>query len=271
MDQFQELADSLGISFNLQAFFQQHPAFYQLLYGILAVVLPMIRGCYAPDCVEGEFEPRMYRHIMTVGEEQRCYELYVTGEYDPGQSWPLIVFWHGILESGDDGVVHLSVGIATSLRDFPERYPCLVAMPQLPWNVTEEEAHTLFEAVIADVQARYNVDPDRISMTGLSYGASGTWHYAATHPGELSAILPVAGAGRNEDIPALLDIPIWTFSAMEDELGAASDWEQFVEDLEDAGANITATELPGSSHEIWDRVYRDQEIIDWLLSQSVAR
>lgn len=254
---------------DLQSILRRHPLLSQFLYGLLALALPAVRGCEPHECVEGEFEPRMYHYSAALGEGERCYELYVTDEYTPEQAWPLVLFWHGIVESGDDGFAHLTVGIAPTLRDRPEQFPCLVAMPQLPWNATYEEIDAIYAAVLADVTARYNVDPNRISMTGISYGASGTWRYAAEHEGELSAILPIAGSGRDVDIPKLLTVPIWTFANANDELSDTEDWRRFTEDLADAGANIIATELPGSTHEIWDRVYRRADIIEWLLSQTL--
>jgi predicted peptidase len=275
MDPIQEFVESqtkgpADPGTDLQSILRRHPALSQFLYGLVAVILPVFRGCDPSACVEGEFEPRMYHYAMALGEEHRCYELYVTDEYTPDQSWPLVLFWHGIIESGDDGFAHLAVGIGPALRERPEQFPCLVAMPQLPWNATYEDIDAIYAATLADVEARYNIDPNRISMTGISYGASGTWRYAAEHEGELSAILPIAGAGRDVDIPKLLDIPIWTFANANDELSDTADWRRFTEDLADAGANIIATELPGSTHEIWDRVYRRADITDWLLAQTLS-
>jgi predicted peptidase len=143
-------------------------------------------------------------------------------------------------------------------------------MPQLPWKVRARDADAIVEAVVADVQSRYNVDPNRISMTGISYGASGTWRYAASHPGEISAILPISGAGRDADIPNLLNIPIWTFANANDELADTAGWRKFTTSLEEAGADIIATELPGNTHEIWNVVYRGTEVVDWLLAQTLA-
>ncbi len=275
MDPIQEFVDSeekasILPTWNLETFLRNHPVLYQVLYSVLALVLGVSRGCGTGPCTEGQFDTHMYRYPLELASGHRCYELYVTDTYDPNQAWPLILFGHGVLESGDDGYAHLSVGIGPALSNFPQNYPCLVAMPQLPWNVTEEETKAIYDATLADVQARYAIDPNRIYMTGISYGAAATWHYAAINPGVFAAILPIAGSGRRADIPALLDIPIRTFAAQNDELGDTTKWETFVQELEDAGADITASVLPGSSHDIWDRVYRSQDVINWLLSQSLG-
>ena len=45
--------------------------------------------------------------------------------------------------------------------------------------------------------ARYNVDPKRIYVTGLSCGGFGAWEYLATYGDEqVAAAIPIAGEGR---------------------------------------------------------------------------
>jgi len=50
----------------------------------------------------------------------------------------------------------------------------------------------VFEA-IADVTRRYNIDPRRIVLRGMSMGASGAWHLGLKHPDRFVAIGPYCG------------------------------------------------------------------------------
>ena len=250
------------------SFMRTHPLMSKLVYGFLGLLLTLVRGCQTPPPTEGEIEPCFYRHTISVNGAFRNYEAYVTDCYDPGTSWPLVLFWHGIMESGDDGHAHLDVGIGPAVREYPERYPCIVAFPQVPWNTSAEDAEALFEAVQTDVQTRYTIDPNRIYATGISYGAGGTWRLAAHHPGQFAAIVPIAGCGNTDDIPGLLHVAIWTFASAEDTFSGGQRWRDFVQALCDAGANVKATEFSGSSHTIWNRVYQDPALTNWLFSQS---
>ena len=45
--------------------------------------------------------------------------------------------------------------------------------------------------VLRDVRTAYNVDPDRIYLTGLSMGGGGTWHIGLRYPDLFAAIVPV--------------------------------------------------------------------------------
>lgn len=47
--------------------------------------------------------------------------------------------------------------------------------------------------VLAEVQARYPIDPDRVTLSGHSMGGHGVWHLGVTDPGRFAAIAPSAG------------------------------------------------------------------------------
>lgn len=70
-----------------------------------------------------------------VDGQPRRYVVYVPHDYDPGKPWPLVVFLHGGDERGDDGLKQTEVGIGRSIRLAPERFPCLVLMPQCPRRI----------------------------------------------------------------------------------------------------------------------------------------
>ena len=67
-------------------------------------------------------------------------------------------------------------------------------------------------ALIADVIASHNADPDRVYGTGLSIGAEGLLNVSILYPDLFAALLPVAG-GPNNPVgggPAVIDtvVPI---------------------------------------------------------------
>jgi len=238
---------------------------------LVMVFIASVRGVASEGCTDGEFEPRLYHHTHTVGTDERCYVLYVPDGYSPDRAWPLIVFWHGKGESGWDGLAHTQVGIGQALRDSLQLYPCLVLMPQLGWLGDFDTWNTQFDAAIADVQGRYAVDPGRMYMTGLSFGGKGTWQYVAKRPGRFAAAVPIAATSL-EDIydPALLELPIWTFHGSFDPVAPVRDVRRLVSRIDEAGGDIRYTEFPGATHFVWDFVYYDPAVIDWLLAQSNA-
>lgn len=236
---------------------------------LVMVFIASVRGAVNGGCTDGEFEPRMFHRTHAVGTEQRCYVVYVPDGYTPDQAWPLIVFWHGKGESGWDGRAHTQVGIGQALRDRPQIYPCLVLMPQLGWLGDFDTWNTQFDAAIADVQTRYSVDPSRIYITGLSFGGKGTWQYAAKRPGRFAAAVPIAATSLDDVYaPTLLELPIWTFHGTRDPVAPIRDVRRLVGQIDEAGGDIRYTEFAGATHFVWDFVYYDPAVIDWLLAQS---
>jgi hypothetical protein len=58
--------------------------------------------------------------------------------------------------------------------------------------------------VMADVQRRYRIDPDRRYLHGISLGAIGTWYMATLYPDRFAAVLPsIFSPGFSCDTPTL--------------------------------------------------------------------
>ncbi len=220
------------------------------------------------------------RSVEVDGKE--CpYVIYVPKGYTGSEAWPLIVFLHGYGERGDDGLKHTLVGIGPAIMRSPERFPALVLLPQCPASVNPKEGEDLLAAVIRqvyewfpiidasyeDTRATFNVDENRVYLTGLSMGAFTSWRYAARRPGRFAAMMPVCGAGEVADAPALAGLPIWNFHGDADRIVPVSSSREMVEAVRAAGGDVRYTEYPGIDHNSWDAAYGDAEAIAWLLSQ----
>lgn len=200
------------------------------------------------------------------GEEHR-YAVYVPPDYNPDHPWPLILFLHGMGERGNDGISQTQQGIGTAIEKFPERFPCIVVMPQCPGDLWWHRAFGLIDAAFNKTLAEYNTDPDRTYLTGLSMGGFGTWVYGAKHTDRFAALIPICGGGNLEDVKALTRVPIWVFHGDADTTVPVDRSRTMVDAIKKAGGDIRYTEYPGVGHNSWDNAYRDPETIKWLLSQ----
>src|SRR6476661_7452849 len=72
------------------------------------------------------------------------YASWLPPDYTSRRRWPVILFLHGFGERGEDGLSQTR-GFGQFLHRNPERFPCLVVMPQLPRSRTrwEGEANQL--------------------------------------------------------------------------------------------------------------------------------
>ncbi|HIJ73108.1 MAG TPA: prolyl oligopeptidase family serine peptidase [Candidatus Hydrogenedentes bacterium] len=208
---------------------------------------------------------------MEVDGRQRHFAVYVPRQYDPRKQWPLIVFLHGMGERGDDGLLQTDVGIGRAIRRWPDRFPCLVLMPQCPDTVYWDEAVADIDAALHKTIDEYAVNPSRICLTGLSLGGFATWIYGARNTDTFAALMPVCGGGNPEDATALARVPIWAFHGADDDLVAVEQSRAMVEAVKNAGGDVRYTEYKDTGHNAWDKAYSDPKTIKWLLRQKKPR
>ena len=150
---------------------------------------------------------------VEAGGQSMPYVVYVPRDYSARRRWPVILFLHGSGERGDNGLAQTQVGIGTALRLHPERFPCLVVMPQAPNNGNWRGAsNDLALKALDAVVDKYHGDRGRLYLTGLSMGGFGAWEIAAAHPDMFAALMPICGGGNPAQMaPALKSLPIWVF------------------------------------------------------------
>ncbi len=202
------------------------------------------------------------------GETYR-YAVYVPADYSPQRRWPVVVFLNGAGERGVDGVRQTEVGLGPVIRAHPERFPCLVVMPQCRPDVTwrDQSMTALAMACLSATEADYAVDPDRVTLTGLSLGGFGTWWMGAMYPDRFCALAPVCGGGDPDNADKLARTPIWCYHGEADPVVPVERSREMVEAVRAAGGDVRYTELPGVGHNSWDDAYGNPEYVAWMLAQ----
>lgn len=184
------------------------------------------------------------------------YRLFVPAGYDPTVPYPLVLALHGAGERGTDNESHIRPHrLATSWADPVNQaeYPTFVVAPQVPpglrWsaeqpvdesNFTNVQLTTL--AILDALAAEFNLDPDRIYITGLSMGGHGTWDFIARQPGRFAAAVPMSGRSYPQNADDILDVPIWAFHGESDGVVAASGSRRIIQEMEDLGREVLYTE-----------------------------
>lgn len=155
------------------------------------------------------------------------YYEYLPKGYDqnPGMTYPLVIFLHGL---GEQGGVNFSTGVrsgaplASMLYHGPlklvkngKHFPAIIVHPQTPvwWN------SATIKKFLDVMKTKYRVNLKKVYVTGLSMGGGGTWDFARAYPNEVAAIVPICGAsaiGSVDSAKPLLPIPTWAFHARGD-------------------------------------------------------
>lgn len=190
------------------------------------------------------------------------YLIYLPGQYEQQESWPLLLFLHGAGERGDDlelVKVHGPPKLIAAGRDFP----MIVVSPQCP--ARQRWQPVTLSALVDEIVEQYHVDEDRIYVTGLSMGGFGTWALASYSPDRFAAIAPICGGGETFWGRDLKELPVWAFHGDQDEAVPVERSVQMIEALKRAGAEPRLTIYPGVGHDSWTQTYENPELYDWLL------
>jgi predicted esterase len=198
------------------------------------------------------------------------YLLYLPEGYEdnPTKTWPLILFFHG---SGDRGDNINLIAKASPFMMIREKgpLPFIIVAPLLK----RSQDLQLFpigymDGVLAEVQKLYQVDPSRIYLTGLSLGGEAAYHFAIDHPDTFAAIAPLSAFLLPDQVASLnliKDLPVWAIHGANDTVIPLARAEQPVNALKKLGGNIRFTVLEDNDHDTWTDTYSDPAFYDWLL------
>lgn len=191
-------------------------------------------------------------------------------EYSPTKSQgklPLVLQLHGAGERGN-GPEELELvdthGFSKTIKDG--EYPCLFIMPQCRRDTFWVALIESIIKFIDQLKEQYDIDEDRIYLTGLSMGGYGTWFTAMAKPSLFAAIAPVCGGGMAWNA-GVLKMPIWTFHGTEDTTVTTRNTDEMVEALKKFEANVKYTRLENVRHNAWNYAY-NEELLNWLLSKT---
>ena len=126
------------------------------------------------------------------------------------------------------------------------------------------------------VAKKYNVDPNRIYVHGLSNGGIATYNVIKRAPWLFAAALPMsspteAGIISQGLLPAVAHIPIWTFQGGQDVEPTPSKTEGYVRQFRAAGAEVRYSLYPNHGHGTWNTAYNEPDFFTWIRSQSKTR
>ncbi|MCF8368430.1 MAG: prolyl oligopeptidase family serine peptidase [Bacteroidales bacterium] len=187
---------------------------------------------------------------------------------DTLKKWPLIIYMHGGSSRGTDTMKLYCCGIPDQIWRGRE-FPFVIVAPQCPVN-QRWSTDNWFENFYEEITTKYIIDTNKIYLTGMSLGGSGTWYLAIKYPEKFAAIAPMSGFTRHMDYimkntDKLVDIPIWAFHGKLDKVVEFEDTEWMVDKLKGENKDLIFTAAPDAGHGLYWSVYTEQELYDWFL------
>jgi phospholipase/carboxylesterase len=187
------------------------------------------------------------------------FSFYVPEYYTPDRAWPLVMALHGGSGNGRgflwswlrDARSHGAILVAPTATDHPSPKN---TSPKSTWALMGEDTDSPNLArILETVRSRYNVDPERLLLTGMSDG--GTFCYVSglesaspfTHLAPVSATFHPLMA-EMADAERMRGLPVYLVHGELDWMFPVQGARQTNELLSAAGADVTYRELADLSH-----------------------
>ncbi|MBN2841925.1 MAG: prolyl oligopeptidase family serine peptidase [Sedimentisphaerales bacterium] len=240
----------------------------------LLLMFSFVGGCTSMEFLSGGNKSdslnKPGRHVITepvTFTTDLDYIAYLPDDYgkDPDKKWPLVMFLHGVGERGSD-VQKVEKHGLPALASRGQKFDFIIIAPQCPPSKFWPDMCVPLVALLDDASNKWNVDEDRVYLTGLSMGGFGTWSLACAYPERFAAIAPICGGGMTFMASALRNMPIWVFHGEKDSVVPISRSEEMVNAIKSSGGNPRFTRYPDLNHDSWTVTYANPELYQWLLS-----
>lgn len=198
------------------------------------------------------------------------YVKYLPKDYDETKKYPLVFFLHGAGERGDDLDIACRHGYMKHVRESGAEYPFIFVGPQCPdgkyWGCYTESLLAFLDYICETLP----IDKERVYLTGLSMGGTGTWMLAMAAHERFAAIAPICGSGIYWYGGILKNTPIMVYHGDADEIVPIADSVSMVKSVNKRGGNAQIRILYGVEHNAWDIAYEGDELYNWLLSHKLG-
>jgi poly(3-hydroxybutyrate) depolymerase/lysophospholipase L1-like esterase len=268
----------------------------KFLHGLISSILLMTAFC-APSALFADEAPKPVSAVLVAAYEARTftapdggsigYRLLKPENYDSAKKYPLVLVLHGSGERGQDNEAQLKYGAALFLKpEAREKFACFVVVPQCPPNqkwadvdwssdtpvqpekVSEPMSHVL--GALDGLEKEFNIDRDRLYVTGLSMGGYGTWDLITRSPAKWAAAAPICGGGDKTKAARAKDVPIWAFHGVVDKSVKVARTQEMIAAIDAAGGHPLYSEYPYVGHNSWTLAFDEPEFLPWMFAQRLG-
>jgi len=197
---------------------------------------------------------------------------------------PLIVFFHGVGERGNDNMSQLINGVPLIYKNISAlKQPCFIMAPQCPlqykWanvkfdTIAQAQDSIPQKPLLMVVQAidqllkNYQIDSNRIYVMGLSMGGFAVWDIITRYPHEFAAAVPVCGGGDENKAALIAHLPVWAFHGAKDKVVKVERSRNMIAAMRRAGGKPVYTEYKDMGHGCWNKAFSEEAMYKWLFLQ----
>jgi len=185
------------------------------------------------------------------------YTLDVPENYDPSRAYQVRMQLHGGVGRIEQNVAPRA-GVGGRLAGAEQIYVMPYAWRDAPWWSRRQTGN--LHAILDVVKRTYNVDENRVVLSGVSDGGTGAYFIAMRDTTPFASFLPLNGfvmvlrnemAERDGDLfpNNLLNKPFFIVNGGRDPLYPTSTVEPYIEHFRNAGVELQYTPEPAAGHD----------------------
>lgn len=243
-------------------------------------------GYLENNLIVGCFAAMSYRYTggRYVDEEIR-FRLHSPENIESGKTYPIIIWLHGLGESGDDNrrqLAHMQSTIEFLVGDNQIDFYLLAT--QCPadnpiWNNSlsnignGDAPLTIMKEILDILLDEYPIDRNRISLYGQCSGAHGAWEFLRKYPELVAAMTafsttpPIGFTWEKQ----YLKTSFWAFNNLDDHDNPVKPMQQFVKNINDSGGLGYITIRKSGGHDTWTLGMKKDNVVAWLVLQNRER
>jgi hypothetical protein len=164
---------------------QRNPAISVEEFDQMIPFLPPIEPPTKVTGSEMEFTVRPTRGSRNVN-----YWVQLPPEYHPGRPWPVLVVLHMAKETPKDALRRWSEQAARN--GYIVAAPRWSTAPNSPYEYSVDE-HAIVLDLLYDLRRKFQVDSDRVFLTGVGSGGAMAYDVGLAHPDQFAGVIPICG------------------------------------------------------------------------------
>jgi predicted esterase len=199
------------------------------------------------------------------GDERVSVRAIITTKYRPGcgKSFPLILSLHGGPAATDREARTGRDQQYALWQSYAQTVHGIVACPAIPGDRSGPREWTILKNIVDELDGVFNVDRDRILLTGHSWGGILCWQLGPRHAGDLAALAPFVCAvnpGRRQ-LANARNLPVYSVQGKRDIPWILKTGRERIEVLKELGYEHVYRELPGG-HDAFRTEFA--AIVEWF-------
>ena len=198
---------------------------------------------------------------------QAPYIVYIPSDYQCQNKTPLLVYLHGGVSRQQFIEGYIEYIQDNTFKQFADEVNWIMLFPMGNIDTTWWDLNGIrnIKQQIRILKAKYNIDDNRIWITGFSDGGSASFHFALNDPNDFACLYPLNGyvsvgsrvTNTPVFLPNLMNRPVYVVNTDLDRLYPSAKMKPLMELSLEAGANLLYKEYYGIGHEF---TYADEEI-----------